>query len=124
VDSDSRSFEMAGSRGFKAAFKLCRPTILEPIMNVTIVIPEECLGDIMGDISSRRGRIQGTEARNRFQVVKANIPMSEMQTYASDLRSMTSDRGSFTMELSHYEEMPQNLVDKLIQEAQIEEEEE
>jgi len=124
VDSDSRSFEMAGSRGFKAAFRLCRPTIIEPIMNVTIVIPEEYLGEIMGDVSSRRGRIQGTEARNKMQVVKANIPMSEMQTYASDLRSMTSDRGTFSMEISHYEEMPQNLVDKLIQEAQIVEEEE
>jgi elongation factor G len=124
VDSDSRSFEMAGSRGFKAAFKQCRPTILEPVMTVTIVIPDECLGDIMGDVSSRRGRIIGTDAKGRNQVVKATIPMSEVLTYASDLRSMTSDRGTFTQELSHYDELPQMLADKLIAEAKIEEEEE
>jgi elongation factor G len=124
VDSDSRSFEMAGSRGFKAAFKQCRPTILEPVMTVTIVIPDECLGDIMGDASSRRGRILGTDAKGRNQVVKVSVPMSEVLTYASDLRSMTSDRGNFTMEVSHYEELPQNLADKLIQEAKLEEEEE
>ncbi len=124
VDSDSRSFEMAGSRGFKAAFKQCRPTILEPIMTVTIVIPDECLGDIMGDVSSRRGRIIGTDAKGRNQVVKATIPMSEVLTYASDLRSMTSDRGTFQQELSHYDELPQNLAEKLMAEAKIEEEEE
>lgn len=124
VDSDSRSFEMAGSRGFKAAFKQCRPTILEPVMTVTIVIPDECLGDIMGDVSSRRGRIIGTDASGRNQVVKATIPMSEVLTYASDLRSMTSDRGTFTQELSHYEELPQNLAEKLMAEAKLEEEEE
>ncbi len=124
VDSDSRSFEMAGSRGFKAAFKQCRPAILEPVMTVTIVIPDECLGDIMGDVSSRRGRILGTDAKGKNQIVKAAIPMSEVLTYASDLRSMTSDRGTFTMEVDHYEELPQNLADKLIQEAKLEEEEE
>lgn len=124
VDSDSRSFEMAGSRGFKAAFKQCRPIILEPIMNLTIMIPEENLGDVMGDISSRRGRIMGTEAMGKMTVVKAQAPLSEVQTYASDLRSITSDRGSFTMELSHYEELPTNLAEKLIAEAKLEEEEE
>lgn len=124
VDSDARSFEMAGSRGFKAAFKLCRPAILEPIMMLTIVIPDECLGDIMGDVSSRRGRIMGTDAIGKLTVVKAQAPLSEVQTYASDLRSMTSDRGTFSMEVLHYEELPQNLADKLIQEAKLEEEEE
>jgi elongation factor G len=124
VDSDNRSFELAGSRAFKAAFKQCKPIILEPIMNMTIIIPEEYLGDIMGDISSRRGRVLGMEARGKMQVVKAQVPMAEMLTYASDLRSMTSDRGSFTAELSHYEELPPNLAEKLIQEAKLEEEEE
>jgi elongation factor G len=124
VDSDARSFEMAGSRGFKAAFKLCKPAILEPVMNLTIVIPDDNLGDIMGDISSRRGRIMGTDAIGKMTVVKAQAPLSEVQTYASDLRSMTSDRGSFTMEMAHYEEMPVNLAEKLISEAKMEEEEE
>lgn len=126
VDSDNRSFELAGSRAFKAAFKQCKPIILEPIMNVTILIPEENLGDIMGDISARRGRVLGMEAAGHgMQVVKAAVPMAEMLSYASELRSMTSDRGSFTAELSHYEELPAHLAEKLIQEAQkVEEEEE
>lgn len=126
VDSDNRSFEMAGSRAFKAAFKQCRPVILEPIMTMTILIPDENLGDIMGDISARRGRVLGMEAAGRgTQAVKAAVPMSEILTYASDLRSMTSDRGSFTSELSHYEELPSHLADRLIQEAaKVEEEEE
>lgn len=124
VDSDSRSFEMAGSRAFKNGFKLCTPIILEPIAELTITIPDECLGDIMGDISSRRGRIMGTDSANGKQIVKATVPMSECQTYASDLRSMTSDRGSFTMVPSHHEELPQMLTEKLIAEAKIEEDEE
>ena len=93
-------------------------------MTLTILIPEECLGDIMGDISSRRGRIQGMDASGKMQVVRALAPMSEVLVYASDLRSMTSDRGTFAMELSHYEELPGNLAEKLISEAKIVEEEE
>jgi len=123
VDSDSRSFEMAGSKGFKTAFRAAKPVILEPIMSLTIVIPDECLGDIMGDLSSRRGRIQGMEASGHFQVVKGMAPMSEVLLYASDLRSMTSDRGTFTMEMSHYEELPAMLAEKLMAEAKIEEDE-
>lgn len=124
VDSDNRSFELAGSRAFKEAFKQCKPIILEPIMNMTIMIPEDNLGDIMGDVSARRGRVQGMEAAGGMQVVKAQVPMAEVLTYASDLRSMTSDRGSFSMELAAYEEMPNNLAEKLIQEAQLEEDDE
>ena len=111
------------SKGFKAAFRAAKPVILEPIMALTIVIPDECLGDIMGDLSSRRGRIQGMEAQGHFQVVKGLAPMSEVLTYASDLRSMTSDRGTFTMEMVNYEELPANLAEKLMAEAQIEEDE-
>ncbi|MBP7382480.1 elongation factor G, partial [Myxococcota bacterium] len=124
VDSDARSFEMAGSRGFKAAFKLCTPIILEPIMELTIVVPEEYQGTVMGDISSRRGRIMGGDAIGGKQVVKATVPMSECQTYASDLRSMTSDRGSFSMSFDHYEELPPNLAEKLMADAKLEEDEE
>lgn len=124
VDSDARSFEMAGSRGFKAAFKLCTPIILEPIMELTIVVPEEYQGTVMGDISSRRGRIMGGDAIGGKQVVKATVPMSECQTYASDLRSMTSDRGAFSMSFDHYEELPPNLAEKLMADAKLEEDEE
>ncbi len=123
VDSDGRSFEMAGSRGFRAAFKLAKPVILEPIQELTISIPDEFLGDIMGDVSARRGRIMGTDAKGKTQLVKAQIPLSESQTYATDLRAMTSDRGSFTTVFSHYEELPPNLAEKLIAEAKLEEEE-
>jgi len=119
VDSDNRSFELAGSRAFKAAFTSCKPIILEPIMNMTIMIPDEDLGDIMGDISSRRGRVQGMDAAAGNQVVKAAVPMAEVLGYASDLRSMTSDRGSFTMEFSNYEELPANLAEKLTKTAQL-----
>jgi len=124
VDSDARSFEMAGSRGFKAGVKACTPIILEPIMELTIIVPEEYQGTVMGDISSRRGRIMGGDAIGGKQVVKATVPMSECLQYASDLRSMTSDRGSFSMVFDHYEELPPNLAEKLIADAKIEEEEE
>ena len=124
VDSDSRSFELAGSRAFKEAFKQCKPIILEPIMNMTIMIPDDHLGDIMGDVSSRRGRVQGMDTAGGMQVVKAQVPMAEVLTYASDLRSMTSDRGSFSMEVTAYEEMPATLTQKLIQEAQLDDDDE
>ncbi len=124
VDSDARSFEMAGSRGFKAAVKACNPIILEPIMELTIVVPEEYQGTVMGDISSRRGRIMGGDSIGGKQVVKATVPMAECQSYASDLRSMTSDRGSFSMVFDHYEELPPQLAEKLIADAKLEEDEE
>jgi len=124
VDSDSRSFEFAGSKGFQAAFKLCKPILLEPVMKLEITCPEENMGDIMGDINQKRGRVLGMEARGRNQVIMANVPMSECLKYAADLRSITAGRGSFTMDLSHYDELPGNLADKIIAEAKVAEDEE
>jgi elongation factor G len=123
VDSDSRSFEMAGSKGFFAAFKLCKPALLEPIMEMEIACPDENMGDIMGDINSRRGRVLGMESTGKSQVIKAHVPMSETLKYAADLRSMTGGRGSFTVKFSHYDELPAHLADKVIAEHKVQEEE-
>jgi elongation factor G len=124
VDSDSRSFEMAGSKGFFAAFKLCKPTLLEPVMEMEIACPDDNMGDIMGDINSRRGRVLGMESTGKSQVIKAQVPMSETLKYAADLRSMTGGRGSFTVAFSHYDELPGHLADKVIAEHKVHEEEE
>ncbi len=123
VDSDSRSFEMAGSKGFFAAFKLCKPTLLEPVMEMEITCPDDHMGDIMGDINSRRGRVLGMESTGKNQVIKAHVPMSETLKYAADLRSMTGGRGSFTLSFSHYDELPGHLADKVIAEHKVQEEE-
>ncbi|MBI4508196.1 MAG: elongation factor G [Deltaproteobacteria bacterium] len=123
VDSDSRSFEIAGSKGFQAAFKSAKPLLLEPVMEVEITCPEEYMGDIMGDINSRRGRVLGMESKGKNQVIKAHIPMSETLKYSADLRSMTGGRGSFSLAFSHYDELPSHLADKVIAEAKLQEEE-
>lgn len=124
VDSSEMAFKIAASMAFKKCFMEGSPVLLEPIMNVEVVVPEEYLGDVMGDLNSRRGRIMGIESRGRFQVVKAQVPLAEMFRYAIVLRSMTSGRGSFSMEYSHYEEVPQDLAKKIIAQAQAEAEEE
>ncbi|MFH0902613.1 MAG: elongation factor G [Pseudomonadota bacterium] len=124
VDSDSRSFEIAGSKGFQAAFKQAKPILLEPIMNVEIVCPEDNMGDIMGDINSRRGRVLGMESKGKNQVIKTQVPMSEMLKYSADLRSITGGRGSFTIAFSHYEELPPQLAEKVVVESKVQEEEE
>lgn len=123
VDSDSRSFEMAGSKGFFAAFRLCKPALLEPIMEMEISCPDDHMGDIMGDINSRRGRVLGMESTGKNQLIKAHVPMSETLKYAADLRSMTGGRGSFTVAFSHYDELPSHLSEKVIAEHKVQEEE-
>jgi elongation factor G len=114
VDSNELSFKIAGSLGFKDAVAKCRPTLLEPVMKVEIAVPEEYAGAVMGDLSSRRGRPQGMEPRGSQQVVKAEVPMSEMLSYDAELTSMTGGRGSYTMEMSHYDEVPGHLQDKIV----------
>jgi len=114
VDSDGRSFEMAGRLAFREAFRAANPSLLEPVMDLEVTVPEDCMGDVMGDISSRRGRVQGMDAKGSLQIIKAQVPQAELLTYAPDLRSITAGRGMFTMEVSHYEEVPGNLVDKII----------
>jgi elongation factor G len=124
VDSDSRSFEIAGSKGFQQGVRSAKPLLLEPVMEIEITCPEDNMGDIMGDINSRRGRVLGMESRGKNQVIKAHVPMSETLKYAADLRSITGGRGSFTLAFSHYDELPAHLADKVIAEAKVQEEEE
>ena len=114
VDSDEMSFRMAGIQAVRSAADKLRPVLLEPIMNVKVTVPEEHLGDVMGDINSKRGRVLGMEGEGSLRTVNAEVPMSEMQHYAAELRSFTSGRGTFEMEFDHYEEMPHNEAQAVI----------
>ena len=114
VDSNEMAFKIAASMALKNAASKCKPVILEPIMRVEVVIPEDYLGDIMGDITSRRGRVEGMEARGNTQMVKAMVPLSEMFGYATSLRSNTQGRGTFSMYFDHYEEVPKSISEEII----------
>jgi elongation factor G len=114
VDSSEIAFKIAGSLGFKKCMEQAKPCLLEPIMNVEIIAPEGTSGDIMGNLSGRRGRIQGTDQKGGSTVVKAQVPLAEMLTYASDLTSMTQGRGTYSMEFSHYDIVPQPIADKIV----------
>ena len=114
VDSSEMAFKIAGSLAFKKAAEAAKPVLLEPIMKVTITTPDEYMGDIMGDLNSRRGRVLGMDSAGKNQVINANVPMSEFLTYAPDLRSMTGGRGIFSMEFSHYDEVPSQISEKII----------
>ncbi|MEE8111209.1 MAG: elongation factor G, partial [Acidobacteriota bacterium] len=118
VDSSEMAFKIAGSMGWKKAMDSAKPTILEPIMDVEIVLPEDSMGDIMGDLNSRRGKVQGMEAKGSQQQIQAQVPMSEMLTYSSTLKSITGGRGSYLMHFSHYEEVPAHQQSKIIAETQ------
>jgi len=120
VDSNDLSFQMAGRIAFRKAMEAAKPTLLEPIMHVEITIPDEFAGTIMGDLNSRRGRIQGMDNKAGNTIVKAEAPMAEMLTYGADLTSMTQGRGSFSMEMHHYDTVPQQLQDKIIEKAKAE----
>ena len=122
VDSNEMSFKIAGSLAFRKGMEKANPVLLEPIMNVEIVIPEQFMGDIMGDINSKRGRIMGMESKGKFQVIKAQAPLSEMSRYAINLKSITQARGSFKMELSHYEDVPHKIAEEIINSRKKEEE--
>jgi elongation factor G len=119
VDSDARSFEIAASKGFQAAFKLAKPCLLEPIMKIQVQCPNDCMGDVIGDLNHRRGRVEGMDSTAKGEVIHATVPMSETLKYASDLRSITGGRGSFSMEFSHYDELPGHLMDKVIAESKM-----
>ncbi len=114
VDSSEMAFKIAGSVAFRGALEQAVPVLLEPIMDVEVTVPEQFMGDIMGDLNSRRGRIQGMTPGEGLQVIKAQVPLAEMFTYAIDLRSMTQGRGYFTMQFSHYEEVPHHESEKII----------
>jgi elongation factor G len=117
VDSSEMAFKIAGSLAYQEAMTNARPTLLEPIMHVDISAPSEYVGDIMGDLNSRRGRVEGVDAEEDMQTIHARVPLSEMLTYGSTLRSITQGRGSFHMEMSHYEEVPRTLQEKIITES-------
>jgi elongation factor G len=114
VDSNEMAFKIAGSMALKAAKNKCNPVLLEPMMKVEIVIPEEYMGDIMGDVTSRRGRVEGMEARGNAQLVRGFVPLAEMFGYATALRSNTQGRGTFTMVFDHYEEVPKSISEEII----------
>ncbi len=114
VDSSEMAFKIAGSMGFKEACRKADPALLEPIMRVDITVPEEYMGDVMGDVSSRRGRIEGMEAVNGAQQIAAKVPLSEMFGYATSLRSRTQGRGTFVMQISHFEEVPKSLTESIL----------
>ena len=118
VDSDENSFKIAGSMAFRNGFKEARPVILEPINEIEVTVPEEYMGDVMGDISGRRGKILGMEGEGHFQIIKALVPMSELHKYSTILRSMTQGRGVYKTKFSHYDEMPKELMEKAIAAAE------
>lgn len=121
VDSSEMAFKIAAIMCLKKAMQEARPTLIEPIMKMEITVPEEVMGDVMGDLNGRRGRVIGMESQGRYQVIKAQVPMAEVLQYALDLNSMSGGRGSFTMEHSHYEEVPAQLAEKVIAAAKAKE---
>lgn len=114
VDSSEMAFKIAGSMAFKNAVGGARPVLIEPIMDIEVVVPEDFMGDVIGDLSGKRGKILGMESRGRHQVVKAKVPLAEIAKYATELRSITHGRGSYAMEFSHYEEVPGEIAEKII----------
>jgi len=124
VDSSEMAFKIAGSMGFKKGFMSCQPTLLEPVMQIQVTVPEEFMGDIIGDLNGRRGRVLGVDSEGSLQIIKANVPLSEVQHYQPDLTSKTGGRGTYEMEFSHYEEVPPALAEKVIVQLKAEKEKE
>ena len=122
VDSSEMAFKIAASMCFKKGVAEAQPTLLEPVMEVEVTVPDEYMGDVIGDLNSRRGRVLGMDSKGRNQIVRAHVPMSEALKYAPDLRSITGGRGMFTMKHSHYDEVPSHLQDQLVAEVQKEKE--
>ncbi|MFQ6058469.1 MAG: elongation factor G [Anaerolineae bacterium] len=117
VDSSEISFKLAAHLAFKEGIPKANPVLLEPIMNVTVTVPEEFMGDILGDLNAKRARVQGMDQRGGLSIIKAQAPLAEMQRYATDLRSMTQGRGLYSMEFSHYEEVPGHIAQQIIEQA-------
>jgi elongation factor G len=121
VDSSEQAFRMAGSMAMKEAMASAKAVLLEPIMLVTLSVPEASVGDVIGDLNSRRGRPQGMEPAGLMTEIKAEVPMAEMLTYAPDLRALTGGQGDYTMDFLHYEQVPQHLAQKVVEAARQEE---
>jgi len=113
VDSSEMAFKVAGSMAFKEASKRAKPVLLEPVMAVEVVTPEEYMGDVIGNINSRRGQIEGMEPRGNAQVIRARVPLAEMFGYATDVRTMSQGRATYTMQFLHYAEVPHSIAEKL-----------
>ncbi|HEX2984265.1 MAG TPA: elongation factor G, partial [Ignavibacteriales bacterium] len=116
VDSDEMSFKIAASQGFKKGFMEAKPMLLEPIYEIEVKVPEEFMGDVMGNISSKRGKILGMDSEGPFQIIRANVPLAELYKYSTQLRSLTSGRGAYKRKFSHYEEVPKEVEAKIIEE--------
>ena len=114
VDSSEMAFKIAGSMGFKEGARKGEPVLLEPYTKVEVVVPEDYMGDVIGDLNSRRGRVEGMEVRSGAEHINAFVPLAEMFGYATDLRSRTQGRGVYTMTFDHYEEVPKNVAEKVI----------
>ncbi len=113
VDSSEMAFKVAGSMAFKEASKRAKPVLLEPVMAVEVVTPEDYMGDVIGNINSRRGQIEGMEPRGNAQVIRARVPLAEMFGYATDVRTMSQGRATYTMQFLHYAEVPHSIAEKL-----------
>jgi elongation factor G len=114
VDSSEMAFKIAASQAFKKGFMEAKPILLEPIFTIEVKVPEDAMGDVMGDISSRRGKIAGMESVGKYQVIRATVPAAELHRYATILRSKTGGRGVFKAAFDHYEEMPREQADKVV----------
>jgi len=121
VDSSDLAFQIAGSMAFKKAAAQANPTLLEPIMTLEVIAPDDCVGDVIGDLNAKRGKILGVESKGKNQIVRAQVPLAEILRYAPELRSITGGRGTYSMEFSHYEEVPPHLAQKIIEESKGEE---
>jgi elongation factor G len=121
VDSKDIAFQIAGREVFKKVFQDANPVLLEPIMDVKITVPESMMGDIMSDLNTRRGRVQGMDTEGHKSVVTAQVPYAEMMRYGNELRSMTGARGIYTMKFSHYEQVPAHLAQTIISAHKVEE---
>jgi elongation factor G len=115
TDSSEIAFKVAGSLAFKEAARRAKPVLLEPVFSVEVVTPEVYMGDVIGDLNRRRGRVEGMEPRGNAQVVSAHVPLSEMFGYATDVRSMTQGRATYTMQFDRYEEVPTNIAERVIE---------
>jgi elongation factor G len=114
VDSDAMSFELCAKSGFREAGRKAKPVLLEPIMKVEVLTPDQYMGDVTGDLNRRRGMLEGMDSRNNLQVIKAKVPLSEMFGYVTQLRSLSSGRATSTMEFSHYHPAPNNIAEEVI----------
>ncbi|MCK4409860.1 MAG: elongation factor G, partial [Candidatus Eisenbacteria sp.] len=124
VDSNENAFKMAGSIGFRLAAAEANPVLLEPIYSITVTVPDEYLGDVMSDVSSRRGKIRETGQKGRYQVVTAQVPLAELYKYSTHLRSITQGRGFYEQEFSHYEQVPGDVQAKVVAESEKPEDDE